>query len=891
MTSPNPTTYFWPWIQARASAGLAVDTANSPSAVPGAATAPQPLQLGVTLINTMPGAVDDPDVPQPIRSPSNNIRLLGPGDVVGVDPAQILRRFPAPDSGGLTNDVTNMAYIEFAATDLPWRFSPVTAIADPPNARLRPWLALIVVEVSDGDVVMNTGSPCPLISVPTEHLPDLNQSWAWAHAQLDGDDSNPSAGRSRLLCPRQLPENSVMRAVLVPTFVGGVLAADPDPVKRQQAASSTDAHQPAWDIAQAGRVTLPVYDWWTFRTGNDVDFEGLARRLQPLTGAAATALSGRPIDIGYPFPARDGGNTSRVVTMGAALVPITADVGAADPTPVADDVAACATEVAKAINTAATDLQMGPPLRGGPQAGRPTIVPTGNGDWLDEANRDPRHRLAAARGADWVNAHQEELMAQAWTQAGPIRAAAARLAVARAAVAVTERLHSRHVTPLTLDEQIALTAPAAQRLRVPGLAPAATATTPSLADLMSAAAAPNGLGSTTFARLVRTRALAPRAASSALTSKAMAGQLIGFPGVRTAPSSPVTTTIQSNAGPAIVAAQQLLIDTTSEATATAMWHGRQSAVTTLAQVLEPHFQVTTAPSAGSGGGATVLAVPAATAATIWQGAFAPGNAVQRRIASMVSPATEQLQPILPTPTVGSPLALGLIERDPTWLVAGASQFPDDRVTLLRPDPAFIESVLLGANQAMLDEYLWRGFPTDRRGTPIRQFWPTHTDDIAAIDGWPKGSHLGSHLAGIGIGNLTFLMLRSELFERYPETIVAAAWPTGSGAPNLSEDGMIAPVMPMLCINSRTRLVGFPISHTAVTINPGCYFLLIEPPTSPRFGWENWKAVTPTAVTPRGFLDAVALMGPANASSAQLASGSLRQTVRVIMHSTRLADTQ
>jgi hypothetical protein len=885
MTSPTPTV-FWPWIQARASAGLSVDSANSPSAVPGTTAPPQSLQLGVTLTNTMPGAVEDPDVPQPIRPPSSNIRLLGPGDVVGVDPAQILRRFPAPDSGGLTNDVTNMAYIEFAATDLPWRFSPVTAIGDPPNARLRPWLALIVVEVSDGDVVMNTGSPCPLISVPTEHLPDLNQSWAWAHAQLDGDGSNPSAGRSRLLCPRQLPENTAMRAVLVPTFVGGVLAADPDPDKRQQAASSTDAHQPAWDIGQAGRVTLPVYDQWTFRTGGDADFEGLARRLQPLTGTAAAGLSGRPIDIGCPFPARDGGNTSRIVTMGAALVPITAAVGAADPPPVAADVNACATEVANAINTAATDLQMGPPLRGGPQAGRPTIAPTGNGDWLDEANRDPRHRLAAARGADWVNAHQEELMAQAWTQAGPIRAAVQRLSVARAAVAVTESLHSRHVTPLTLDEQIALTAPAARRLPVPGIAATATVTAPSLADLMSAAAAPNGLSSTTFARLVRTRALTPKATSGALTSKAMAGQWIGFPGVRTAAPSPVTATIQSNTGPAIVAAQQLLVDTTSESRAITLWRGRQSAVTTLAQVLEPHFQVTTKTLAGSGEGATVLAVPTATAASIWQGAFAPANAVQRRIASMVSPATEQLQPVLPTPTVGSPLALGLIERDPSWLVAGATQFPDDRATLLQPDPAFIESVLLGANQAMLDEYLWRGFPTDRRGTPIRQFWPTPIADIAAIDGWPTGSHLGSHITGVGLGNLTFLMLRSELFERYPDTIVAAARPTGSGAPDLSSGGMISPVMPMVCIDTRTRLVGFPISHTTVTTSPGCYFLLLEPPTSPRFGWETWQDVTP-----RGFLDAVALMGPDTASSAQLASGSLRRTVRVIMHSTRLADTQ
>ena len=128
---------------------------------------------------------------------------------------------------------------------------------------------------------------------------------------------------------------------------------------------------------------------------------------------------------------------------------------------------------------------------------------------------------------------------------------------------------------------------------------------------------------------------------------------------------------------------------------------------------------------------------------------APATAIALRVDSMISTAsgtaaaTDRLQPVLPTPQVIAPLALGLMERDPNWLVAGVSHFPDGGATLLRPDPAVMEATMLGANYAMLDEYLWRGFPTDRRGTPIRRFWPDQTD-ITPIDQWGTGG-LGTHL--------------------------------------------------------------------------------------------------------------------------------------------------
>ena len=73
--------------------------------------------------------------------------------------------------------------------DLPWLFTPATASAD---GRLRPWLALVVVRRQDGvRLSPNPAGPLPVLEIAAparaaDELPDLAQSWAWAHAQIAG---------------------------------------------------------------------------------------------------------------------------------------------------------------------------------------------------------------------------------------------------------------------------------------------------------------------------------------------------------------------------------------------------------------------------------------------------------------------------------------------------------------------------------------------------------------------------------------------------------------------------------------------------------------------------------------------------------------------------------
>src|SRR5438477_3606739 len=122
---------------------------------------------------------------------SFDLRLYGPGDVIGVDPRLVVRTDPRP----LSTDVepNYLPLIEFDPPDFPWLFTPATSGA---NERLRPWCALIAVDLGVVTAPQaETPRPLPVLrvpgsAVPTE-LPDLSESWAWAHSQLLTSSATP----------------------------------------------------------------------------------------------------------------------------------------------------------------------------------------------------------------------------------------------------------------------------------------------------------------------------------------------------------------------------------------------------------------------------------------------------------------------------------------------------------------------------------------------------------------------------------------------------------------------------------------------------------------------------------------------------------------------------
>ena len=413
---------FLPWARPPLAA------AGTPPAARGRATLPLRIDVNGT-----------PVFPAPPQ-----LELLGPGDVVGIDPAQIIRTDPPPNA--TAHEPARYVAIEFDHPALPWLLTP-----DAPSAQLSPWLCLVVVEQQDGVTIEPGARPgitqlrIEAPATPAAELPDLTQAWAWAHVQvagtLDGtldaiETGTPERTLSRLIAPRTLAAFRPYIACVVPATEAGRLAGlgqDPG-----QAAG-------AWSAANV-EITLPAYYWWTFTTGQEGSFLRLAEQL---TGRECPGLGKRTLELADPL-----------LPSGSPLV-LAGALQAAHPAPAQPPGDDLRNALAGAID-ASTPL-LGSPLYGGVYAGASAVAADASG-WLAELNLNPCQRVAAALGTAVAQAEQEDLVAAAWDQAGPIMAVNQLLDRARLARATTARLTDRHLAPLEPDVLARVTAPSHTRL-------------------------------------------------------------------------------------------------------------------------------------------------------------------------------------------------------------------------------------------------------------------------------------------------------------------------------------------------------------------------------------------------------------------------------------------
>src|SRR5262245_49643603 len=144
---------FLPWVRQGAASAIptedVIPTTDNFRELPGSAI------LDASL------AVNGADPPVSVK-----VRLLGPSDVVGIGSRDIVRREPPPDS--TTFEPSHFVTVEFDRPDFPWLFTPAKADAD---ARLRPWLCLIVVRKRDGVTMrLGTSTSLPAIEIASPAL-------------------------------------------------------------------------------------------------------------------------------------------------------------------------------------------------------------------------------------------------------------------------------------------------------------------------------------------------------------------------------------------------------------------------------------------------------------------------------------------------------------------------------------------------------------------------------------------------------------------------------------------------------------------------------------------------------------------------------------------------
>jgi hypothetical protein len=175
----------------------------------------------------------------------------------------------------------------------------------------------------------------------------------------------------------------------------------------------------------------------------------------------------------------------------------------------------------------------------------------------------------------------------------------------------------------------------------------------------------------------------------------------------------------------------------------------------------------------------------------------PDSWIRRRALGRVN-GVEDEGPFEVCTTLNIPAWRLLRDYAPDWLIPGGRDLPDDSVVLMKSNSAFVQAFLVGLNHRLIEELRWRGLPMQRGCTPVRRFWDqVHPitqdplDDILGLRNWSDDKVLGdsAHAPEGLVGDATILAFKSELFRRFPDTIVYAvdARPNPTEPPNFAEN--------------------------------------------------------------------------------------------------------
>lgn len=769
-------------------------------------------------------------------------RLHGPGDVVSIDTRMVVRTDPPHLASEF--EPNYFPLVEFDRPDVPWMFTPATGDG---QGRLRPWIVLVAVRRQPGiSIDVDPASRRPVLRIatpasPRAELPDLTESWAWAHAQvvdpgtgvpldeLLAADSTQNC--SRLVCPRRLHPDTSYVACVVPAFEIGRRAGLGLPITTDDEIELL----PAWtsDPATAPRsIDLPVLYHWEFSTGDAGDFESLALRLQP--APVPDGVGVRPMDVrrlGFGIP--DLGD----VPLGGALRPIDAAPRGPLP-PVFTDALRDVLDlpVARAAG-GSTDPIVGPPVYGGRQAAQASVA--GAPPWLAAINLDPRLRAAAGLGTLVVQDQQEHLMAAAWEQLGRAATAVREVRQPVFAQAVLGRVHARLAT-LDADAMLTVAAPLLARVQLPSTVgiPVPGTARPTLRQQVVVSRMPEAVTSAAFRRAVRPQGPLARRAGADAESRPVPRPTMRF--VETFASRPPVIFSRPQRAdmvtPQIVASHvdQLVIPSLPERIEQNL--AFREAVAELRAYYERLAGITPTPDTRPTLSATAVRGP-----LLMQ--LEPARTVRPAVAPATGePAAPEGAPVsaapaLPGPTFDRPMYEPLRDLDPQFLLPGCDLVPVDSVIPLAGDAGFVEAYMAGLNHEMSRELLWREYPSDERGTAFRVFWtpagfdPRSYEQLPPLHEWLPDSELGSHFMTGTDGNLVVLV-RGELFARYPGTIVYLTRSTSPGEAGSER------VMPLFRgeLGADMTFVGFGLAATELAAER--WFVVFEQqPTEPRFGLD------------------------------------------------------
>ncbi|QIK67271.1 hypothetical protein G7072_13765 [Nocardioides sp. HDW12B] len=670
----------------------------------------------------------------------------GPADVRALQPGAIRQVVPPP--GDRDADEEHCPYVELATEDLPWRYGLTDG--GPP----RPWLALVVGEPSDVTVAGDRAT----LGTTTQADHDLVRVRLWAHVQRPRTASAGS-GFSRVVSPaRLLADRDYVAALVVPWKDGG----------------------PAWDGSAPAEV-LCLHSW-TFRTGAAGTFDDLALQLHAAdndeVGTVKVAFGGEEVEV-----------PGALTTLGFTWDPIEPGSPARD----------------HDVLTVETDRQgreyVQPPAYGDAWVGHAEVraeveaarpLPDAQWPWTAQVNADLRVRAIAGVGLQAGIDLQEQIVAAADAQWGQGRWTADLIGSLALGTAAAEAQWRRRL-PADPASQLGLLGPAAHRLPVDDH-PTATSLAGALGEPEPGSAAyPVGLLGPQVARAVGRDRLRDAGGQVELQQRAAEGLPV--------PARPKDD-IATGADPWEVEAGHLdglghRLEQTSGGATSAEEVDRtlRGVLNELEVPIVVDVEPTDPPR---------RVRPEAVVDVLVAGATS--GSARRRVTGRLTghDDEEPLAPLRDCPDIDLPAWPYVRDVVPHWLLPGAETLGPGEVVAMRTCPEFVEAFLLGLNHRALGELSWRQHPVAVGCTPLRRFWDAAPDDgepetagedVQPVRRWLDGSRLGSHApAGVRAERLV-VVVRSELFRRYPRTLLFLAPHTpGTGFADRKPD-LARPVLP------------------------------------------------------------------------------------------------
>lgn len=947
---------------------------------------------------------------QPI---AKDVEVLGPGDVVGINPRAIVKTDPR---NWVTDFESNyLPYIEFYEEDFPWRFTPAIAANALEQSRLRPWIFLLVLK-EDEFVEQKGSGPLPALEFkegldPAAFFPLPEQSWAWAHVHVSQNiignalqtktDSevaaveqtleqtlraNADVASSRLLCARKLEDNTAYHAFVVPAFETGRLTGlglDIPP--------NTSGQRSSWD---SGQRVYPIYYRWFFRTGEKGDFEFLVDLLEPRPVDRRVGV--RSMDMqnpGYEVEGMSG--APRVMGLEGALKSTETESSPSEWPPVGTDfdnprVGSAGRflnqleekvnlqfnlQQAESSENPHPDPIVSPPLYGKWYAMAESLDVRHGTGWVDELNRDPRLRTPAGAGTQVIQKEQEKFMQQAWAQLGDLLQTNQKIRQFQLAWISTFVTYQKNVVPQPTDQLLTFTH--AVQSRVLG-----SPTT--IARQVKDSRLPRAATDPAFRKIARPRGAIMRKIVPEGTPRPQAvlrqlneGTLTAAP----APPKPTGQISLDDAANSIVPPPLpewldrllrsgllmvalavslaislvlavitgvLLFGVLAIALGVLLFLARQlQATIQTAETLREGFQEKSlTPSAVERiaarpnfvltefqsqmppvtNGGNVDSVEAANfrvalkdvfnvyqspppplpippplqldnaVATLKQ-ALNPAVAIPKRAQFVLKiPASikdsylrpqQTLVTVMAHPVFTEPMYRALRDISPEFLAPNLGLISNNTISLMETNQRFIEAYMVGLNDEMGRELLWREFPTDQRGSYFRQFWdvgdvvnrdpskpPAHIEeellDIAKLHTWDRDTSLGTHASRLLPSGAEsdearlVLVVRGDLLKKYPTAVIyaqQAKWGTdeqGRQVRVLDESDPAQFVKTPIFkaeIDPDVRFLGFDLTASVVKGNPdpsandpGWFFVIQERPGEPRFGLDNLSDDSPSTPT-------------------------------------------